>query len=122
MVAHEAGQAARPVAALLRLAAVCVEYAVAKVRLGVGGWQRREHLVEAHASAPVAPTADALRVEFNALGYEVNDHEVVAEAVHFGETELHVRRRGAPRHRAAKPLSGHYSAPRPKPSSFGYAA
>jgi hypothetical protein len=52
-MAHEAGEAARAVAALARLAAVGVEYAVAEVRVRAARWLDQQHLVAADAEAPV---------------------------------------------------------------------
>ena len=86
-----ARQAAHAVAALLDLAAVGVE--------DCGSSHRRpsamlavdeQQLIEADAAAPIAPSGVRPRARGGTclLGHG-NDHEVVAEAVHFGESELH---------------------------------
>ena len=81
--------ATHAVAALLRFAAVGVEDAAAEVLVRFVRRQHGEELVEADAGAPVAPGANPRRVEFRRLGEEIHDHEVVAQAVHFGEAQPH---------------------------------
>ena len=89
LLPHEYGKAPRAVAAHLHLTAVSVEDAVVEVLVRIIRGLHHEQLVEADAEVPVREAPDELRVEEDLLGYGVDDHEVVAEAVHFGELKSH---------------------------------
>src|SRR5690606_32991913 len=79
----------RAVAALLDLAAVGVVDAIARVAVaGLFGLDQ-EQLIEADAEAPIRPAPHELGLGQRPAGGPLDDHEVVAEAVHFGELELH---------------------------------
>ncbi len=87
MIAHELDEAARAVAALLDLAAVGVEDPVAEVDVGPGRRLDHQHLVAADAEAPVGEAAQLVAREIHALAHAVEHDEVVAEAVHLGESQ-----------------------------------
>ncbi len=78
LIAHEAGEAAGAVPALLHLGSVGVEDAVVEV----GAWQARrlyqKDLVAADSEAPVRQAADARGVQMHGLAHPVKDHEIVA--------------------------------------------
>ena len=84
---HEAHEAARAVAALLDLAAVGVEDAVAEVDVVAGGRLDQQDLVAADAEVAVGDAAALLGGERDGLADAVEHDEVVAEAVHFGEAQ-----------------------------------
>ena len=93
-VVHEAGETARAIAALLDLAAVGVHDAVGEVGAAgrVAGLDD-EDLVGADAKAPVGQEAVLGRAQGQTLCQRpaggVEHDEVVARAVHLGETQLH---------------------------------
>ena len=86
---HEAHEAARAVAALLDLAAVGVEDAVAEVDVGAAGFLDQQDLVAADAEMAVGDAAALFGRERDGLADAVEHDEVVAEAVHFGEFQFH---------------------------------
>ena len=88
VVAHEHDEAARAVAALLDLAAVGVEDAVAEVRVTLRALDD-EHLVAAHAEAAVGQRANRVRRQVDTLAHAVDDDEIVAQPLHLGELERH---------------------------------
>ena len=85
LLAHEAHEAARAVAALLDLAAVGIEYAVTKIHIGLRGALDQQNLVAANAEVPVGNGAQLCRVQIHPLCHAVEHDKIVAEAVHFGE-------------------------------------
>ncbi len=100
MVAHIARQAARTVAALADFGAVGVENAVAEVHLRARRGLDQQHLVAAHAETAVGElTQQGGRGRPQQLVQRrprgVDDDEVVAEAVHLGEGQIHGRRLSA---------------------------
>src|SRR5690606_24942217 len=88
----EARNAARTVAALLDLAAVRVEDPVSGVARAVVGERDEQKLVEADAEAAVRETPHDVRFRSGSLPRPIDDHEVVAETVHFREADLHACR------------------------------
>jgi hypothetical protein len=86
---HELDEGARAVAALLHFATVGVENAIAEIATGVGRLFHQQDLVGADAEAAVAQQAPLRRREVDLLGDAVDDDEVIAGAVHFGEFEFH---------------------------------
>ena len=86
---HEAHEAPRAVAALLDLAAVGIEDAVAEIGVGAGGRLHQQDLVAADAEVAVGDEAQLVRRQRDGLAYAVDDHEVVAGAVHLGEAQPH---------------------------------
>ena len=68
LIVHEAHEAARAVAALLDLAAVGVEDAVAEIRFGVLGGFHQQDLVAAHAEMAVGQQAQLLRAASRSAG------------------------------------------------------
>src|SRR5581483_1890965 len=86
---HELHEAARAVAALLDLAAVGVEDAVAEIRVGAGRPLHRQHLVAAHAKVAIRERPDLAPGEGKPLLRAVEDDEIVARALHLREPELH---------------------------------
>ncbi|MNO46854.1 hypothetical protein D3C76_371460 [compost metagenome] len=89
LVQHEAGEAARTVAALLHLGAVGVEDAVAEIEVGVARRLDDQQLVEADAGVAVAPHLYVARLDMGVLADQVEDHEVIAQAMHLGEAQQH---------------------------------
>ena len=86
-LAHEDHKAPRAVAALLDLAAVGVENAIAEV--GIRRCRRLddEHLIATDAEAAIGERADLRRRQRERLSRRVYDDEVVAEPLHFGEAQ-----------------------------------
>jgi len=89
LVVHEAHKAARAVAALLDLATVGVEDAVAEIRIGPGRAFHQQDLVATDAEMAIGDELELGRAQIHALRNRVEHHEIVAEAVHFGELKLH---------------------------------
>ncbi|MCY1180487.1 hypothetical protein D9M73_209340 [compost metagenome] len=87
LVDDEAGEAARAVAALLHFRTIGVEDAVAEVDVRVGRRFDDQQLVETDARVAVAPLLGVLGLDMGVLADQVEDHEVVAEAVHLGEAQ-----------------------------------
>jgi hypothetical protein len=85
---HELHEAARAVAALLDLAAVGVEDAVAEIDVGRPALHH-EDLVAADAEVAVGEPLELRAREREGLAGAVDDDEVVAGALHLGELELH---------------------------------
>jgi len=86
---HELDEAARAVAALLDLAAVGVEDAVAEV--GAPGGLHDEDLVAADTAIPICKEAQLLFLQGEFPFREVENHEIVARAVHLGEPQAQER-------------------------------
>jgi hypothetical protein len=89
LVAHEAHEAARAVAALLDLAAVGVEDPVDEVHVGAVGRLDQQHLVGAHAEVAIRERAPLRLGQRHALAHAVEHDEVVARALHLGEPQPH---------------------------------
>ena len=89
LVVHVAYEAARAVAALLDLAAVRIDDAVTKI----GGRGRRrfddQDLVGADAEMPVGQRPPLGRRQIERLMDAIDHDEIIAEAMHLGELELH---------------------------------
>ena len=85
LVVHEAHEAARAVAALLDLAAVGVEDAVAEIGIGPGGAFHQQDLVATDAEMAIGDELELGRAQIHALRNRVEHHEIVAQAMHFGE-------------------------------------
>ena len=90
LVVDEARKAARAIAALLDLAAVAVEDPIAEIGAGEFRPFDQQQLVEANAEVTIAKALDQRRVGRKGLVDPVDDHKVIAKAVHFGETQVHV--------------------------------
>ena len=84
--AHEA---ARAVAALLHLAAVGVENAVAKIGAGQARRFNQQDLIATDAKMPVGQAPQLCRGERQAPAHAVQHDEIVARPLHLGERELH---------------------------------
>ena len=85
-----AREAAHAVAALLDLAAVGVEDSIARVgAVGRVLAVDEQQLIEADAAAAIGPAPHELGGRRSARARPRQHHEVVAEAVHLGESELH---------------------------------
>ena len=85
---QERGDAARTVAALLDLHAVSVEDAVEHPGIGPAGRGEHQGLIEPDAGVPLGegPQLRGRRVPVRG---RLEDHEVVAEAVHLREVDAH---------------------------------
>ena len=86
---NETYEAARAVAALLDLAAIGIEDAVAKIDARLAGRVDQQNLVAADAEMTVGQIAQLLRGQRNLLADAVEDNEIVAQTVHFREFEFH---------------------------------
>src|SRR5262245_3331662 len=89
LVAHEPDEASGAVAALLDLAAVGVEDPVTEVHSGRARPLDDQDLVAADAEVAVGEAPQRRLVELDPLRDAVEHHEVVADAVHLREPELH---------------------------------
>src|SRR6185369_1950936 len=86
---NELHEAARAVAALLHLAAVGVEDAVAEIEAGLARLFDDQDLIGAHAEMTIRKLADVLRGKRKNFLRKIQDHEVVPGALHLRERELH---------------------------------
>ena len=82
---HKAGKTARAVAALLHLAAVCIENTVAKLGFGQRRRLHQQQLVETDAPVAVCPFGNRRGSRIKMLADAVDNHKIVAQTVHFGE-------------------------------------
>jgi hypothetical protein len=92
VLAHEAHEAARAIAALLHLAAVCVVNHVLKIdALGraLGGAPHREDLVGADAEVAVGQKAVLRGREAQRAARFVEHDKVVAGSLHLGKANSH---------------------------------
>jgi hypothetical protein len=69
--------------------AVGVEIAVARVAVLRRAFRDQQQLIEADAAASIGPAANQLGTGRRPVRGPFDDHEVVAEAVHLCERELH---------------------------------
>ena len=99
LLCDEAGDAARPVAAGLRLAAIGVEDAHKDLRRGVARRLDQDQLVTADAGAPVGKRARRRRVDHDAVAAAVEHDKIVAEPMHLAERDV----RHAAAYMAARP-------------------
>ena len=89
-VINISGKAARTIAALLDLAAIRIEYAIGEQCVGGFGRLDDQQLIETDAEMPIGPLPDLFWIELDGLIDGVDDHEIVAQSVHFGEVDCHV--------------------------------
>ncbi|MCY1542489.1 hypothetical protein D9M68_782370 [compost metagenome] len=89
LVADETHEAARAVAAVLDLAAVGIEDAVAEVDIAARRFLDHQHLVGAHAEMPAGERAPLCGCQVDLLVDAVEHDKVVAGAMHLGELEFH---------------------------------
>src|SRR5690606_38212541 len=94
LFAHEAGETACAVAALAYFRAVGIEDAVAEIDAALARRLHHQQLVETDAEMAIGQAAalhggQRQAVRRQRLAYAVEDDEVVAEAVHLGETQFH---------------------------------
>ena len=90
LLMDEFDETARAVAAVLDLAAIGVENPVAKIRLGVRGRVDQQYLIAANAELAVSEGPGAFGGHVDGLAHPVQDHEIVAGAMHFCEVPDHV--------------------------------
>ena len=90
LVVYIFGEAARAIAAVFYLAAVAIENAVAKVGIRTRRGLDLQKLVKPNAKLPVGIEGYLLCAEAMRLRDTVDDHEVVAEAVHLCEGKSHL--------------------------------
>jgi hypothetical protein len=86
---HEAHETARAIAALLHLAAIGIENAVAEIDIRPLRALDHQQLVAADAEVAVSEKAHLLGRQVDLLANRVDHDEIVAQAVHLGKTELH---------------------------------
>ena len=84
-VEHEVGEAARTIATVLHFIAIRVEDAVIEFHVGSRRGFDQQQLVEADAGMAVGQATDLGAGQHDGIRNQVDDHEVVAEAVHFGK-------------------------------------
>ncbi|MNI21892.1 hypothetical protein D3C73_754340 [compost metagenome] len=89
LVEHEAREATCAVAALFNLGAVGVENPIAEIHVRVARCFDDQQLVETDAGVPVAPLLGMLGQNVRVLADQVEDHEIIAQAVHLGKTQQH---------------------------------
>jgi hypothetical protein len=87
---HERGEATGAVAALLHLAAVGVENTVIDMGARAAGRLEHQRLIKPDARMTRRQRAPLSRCRQGAVTWRLEDNEVIAETVHFGELELHV--------------------------------
>src|SRR5437870_3644497 len=85
--AHEMHEAARAVAALFDLFAVGVEDSITKVDVSARRLLDKQYLVAADAEMAVCQPANLHGLELDLLADSVEHHEIVAQALHFGEAQ-----------------------------------
>jgi hypothetical protein len=90
LVMHETHEAAGAIAALLDLATIGIEDAVAEIDTGLARLLDQQDLVTADTEMAVGQVNQLFRAEGNLLAHAVEDNEIVAQTVHFGEFEFHV--------------------------------
>ena len=86
----ELDEAARAIAAVLDFAAIGIENSVAEVGLGVRGGIDQQDLIAANAKLAVGKGPGAFGGHVNRLAHSIEDHEIVAGAMHFCEVPDHV--------------------------------
>jgi hypothetical protein len=86
---HKAGKAPGAITALLGFRAVRIKNAIAKVRFRALRGLHDKQLIKADAPVPIGERRDLRRTQLGPLGQEIDDGEVVPEAMHFGEGEFH---------------------------------
>ena len=87
--ADKAQKTARAIAALLHLATISIVDFVLEVDPVGWRWQYRQHLIGPHAEVPVCQKAVLRRVQVQAGARLVQNHEIVACALHFGKLNSH---------------------------------
>ena len=90
-VADKLHKAACAVAALLDLAAVSVENPVAKVDVVAARFFHDQYLIAAHAEMTVGQALQLWRAQVDPLRDAVKDDKIVAQTLHLGEFQAHVR-------------------------------
>lgn len=86
MIKHIFGKAARAIAAMLHLAAVAVKNAVGKIRLRIGRGFDNQQLVKTHAGMAIGQCGNALDRPVKRRARGIQHHEIIAQAVHLGES------------------------------------
>jgi hypothetical protein len=86
---HKAGEAARTVAALLDLATIAIEDAIAEIDVGARARFDQQHLVAANAAMAIGQEAQLLGCQFERLANPVEHDKVIAEAMHLGKCQFH---------------------------------
>jgi hypothetical protein len=87
---HKAHEAPGAIAALLHLAVVGVENAVAEIGAGGARWLHQQDLVTADAEMPVCEPPQLRRGKRQVLADAVQHDEIVAGSLHLGELQLHL--------------------------------
>jgi len=87
LFAHEAGETAGAVAAHGHLRTIGVEDAVTETGARIAARLHQQELVAADAEMAIAEETDALGVEVDVLTHGVDDDEIVAQAMHLGESQ-----------------------------------
>jgi hypothetical protein len=72
---------------MLHLAAVGVEDAVGEVRLRLGGRLEQQHLITTDTEMAVGQGLYLRRRQRHRLAHAVDDHKIVAQAMHLGKTQ-----------------------------------
>jgi hypothetical protein len=86
---HKACKTARAVAALLHLAAIGIENAIAKLGNRDCRPLNQQQLVTANTKMPVRNKAHLPGTQLNILVNGIDNDKVIAQTVHFGEFDLH---------------------------------
>lgn len=86
MIAYKTGKTTGTIAAVLHLSPVGIKYTIVEIHIiAVRGFYQ-EQLVESNTEMTVGPAFDLPGIELNALVDCIYDHEVIAQAMHFGES------------------------------------
>jgi hypothetical protein len=91
LFAHIAHKAPRTIAAVLHLAAVGVVDDVFKINIWAGGGAHTQDLIGPNAKVPVCQPTVLGGAQVQALLGFVQHDKVVADALHFGEADVHLR-------------------------------
>lgn len=81
----KAGKTARAVATLGDFAAVSIKDAVVKIEIGIVRRLNHQQLIKPDPEVPIGQAADQLRRKEDILRYRVDDHKIIAKAMHFRE-------------------------------------
>jgi hypothetical protein len=89
MIMHKTRKTARTVAALLYLATVGIVNTVPEFGLIKRGTLNQQQLVATDTDMPVRDKAHLFRCQADVLVDSIDHDEIIAEAVHLGELEMH---------------------------------
>lgn len=92
-VHHKFDEGARAIAALFDLAAIRIEYAVAKINSAAARLLHDQDLVSPNAEATVCDGAPLSSGKVHRLVNSIDHHKIIAGTVHFRKFEFHSEKR-----------------------------